>query len=299
MCLSRSLPFLLPLSVCLSLSLDLSLCVCPSLTLSLSVLDHLISQEGITAVVLKIGKMRMAMRRPTASTPGALEATGDLVTPQLPMSISRERSCSSLRLKGDHNSLKNRSSPIALSLCGLTSLQIRDLYCGSTYSLFISKSGHVYFNGILPNSPRKEACTYPRAQEELYNWNTNRLSGGSSWILIGADGSAVYWGVPVAGSFGLENDVKRSAVPAMVSAVSEMRLLDISSGYAHSCIVVSSVVGATESETETNRNTFETKISQFPSLAVEEPPQETSSGAKGKKRGAAAAAAPTKRGKKK
>jgi hypothetical protein len=35
MCLSRSLPFLLPLSVCLSLSLDLSLCVCPSLTLSL------------------------------------------------------------------------------------------------------------------------------------------------------------------------------------------------------------------------------------------------------------------------
>jgi hypothetical protein len=250
--------------------------------------------------------MKMEVRFPIESTPGALEVTGDWVTLQLLMNIFLGRFLSSVLLLVVLNFLRNRflrtSLPSLSSECPVLSLQIRQLYCGSTYTLFLSKTNNFYFNGILPNSPRKEACTYPRIQQELYDWNTNLLSGGSSWILIGADSSAIYWGVPVAGTFGLENGLKRSAVPVMVSAVSDMRVLDISSGYCHSCMVVAPPTE--EATSETDAVNFQTKLETFPLLPTEERGNEEietgGKGGKGKKRGApAAAASAAKKGKKK
>jgi hypothetical protein len=77
-------------------------------------------QGETIALVLKIGKMRRAMRRVIVSTHGALEAMGDSVTPPHLMNMFPERSFNSHQHKGDLNSLRNRSLP-HLCFCLLTS----------------------------------------------------------------------------------------------------------------------------------------------------------------------------------
>ena len=123
--------------------------------------------------------------------------------------------------------------------------QIREIYCGSSYTLAISKSRHLYFCGILPNSPRGEACTYPRIQQELYAWSTHLATGGTSWVIAAADDACVFWGVPVAGKFGLDGDARSSSAPTFVTAVSDFRVCDVTCGYGHVAMVVCAKEGAT------------------------------------------------------
>lgn len=134
-------------------------------------------------------------------------------------------------------------------------------------------------------------------QQELYDWSANQLSGGSSWVLISADSNAIFWGVPVAGTFGLENDIKRSATPVIVSAVSNMKVLDISSGYCHSCIVVA----PDNMSDSTTIELFENKMQSLPSLVIEDRNANTSNSGKGKKRGSTniSSQSSNKKGKKK
>ena len=48
--------------------------------------------------------------------------------------------------------------------------QIREVICGSTFSIAISVSKHFYFWGKMSNSPRGESAVYPKMQQELYDW---------------------------------------------------------------------------------------------------------------------------------
>jgi hypothetical protein len=120
------------------------------------------------------------------------------------------------------------------------SKKIREVYCGSSYTLAISKSRHVYFCGILPNSPRGEATTYPKVEQDLYAWTTHIAVGGSSFVVVAADDACVFWGAPVAGKVGLEADKKSSASPTFIKAVAGLQISDIGCGYGHIAMVVSS-----------------------------------------------------------
>jgi hypothetical protein len=86
------------------------------------------------------------------------------------------------------------NSLIAYFLCIICSPQIREIFAGTTYCLAVSVSRHTYFFGILPNSPRGEASTYPRVMQELYDYPTSSVAGGSSWVMVHSDAAVIFWG---------------------------------------------------------------------------------------------------------
>lgn len=127
--------------------------------------------------------------------------------------------------------------------------QVRHIFAGSTYSLAISLSAHTYFFGILPNSPRGEACTYPRVMQELYDYPAVQVGGGSSWVMVNSDNAhVIFWGTPTAGKFGLEGNARSSANPKFVSATDGFEVLSVVCGYGHCCMVVGRGEGQTEDQ---------------------------------------------------
>jgi alpha-tubulin suppressor-like RCC1 family protein len=76
--------------------------------------------------------------------------------------------------------------------------QIVQIFAGSTYTLAISTSRHLYFWGKLSNSQRGEATMYPKMEMNLYGWKSRLCSGGSNSIFVAADDSIMGWGIPVA-----------------------------------------------------------------------------------------------------
>ena len=122
--------------------------------------------------------------------------------------------------------------------------QVRKICAGGTFSCAVTESSSFYFWGKLPNSPRGEAMVYPRMQQELYNWNVNCIAAGSSFVVVSSHEVCIGWGVPVAGKFGLEGDVRGSSVPKFVDRVKHLRTLDICCGYGHVAFVVDSTNSA-------------------------------------------------------
>ncbi len=91
----------------------------------------------------------------------------------------------------------------------------------------------------------------------------------------------------MAGTFGL-GDIKRSSVPTLVTALNDMKVLDISSGYCHSCAVVTWDHASAESvESEAKSLEFEQKIQSFPIITQSAEEEEEEEGTSKKKRGAA------------
>jgi alpha-tubulin suppressor-like RCC1 family protein len=76
--------------------------------------------------------------------------------------------------------------------------QIQYIVAGSSYSMAISKSKHLYFWGKLSNSQRGEATMYPKIDMNLYGWGMKLCTGGSNSVFVVADDSVMAWGVPVA-----------------------------------------------------------------------------------------------------
>ena len=66
---------------------------------------------------------------------------------------------------------------------------------------------HISISSIIP----PPAAAARRA--DLYNWASHRCSAGGNCVFVGADDAAVAWGVPVAGKFGLDGDVRSSVGP--------------------------------------------------------------------------------------
>lgn len=141
----------------------------------------------------------------------------------------------------------------------------------------VSKNRHLYFFGMMSNSPRGEAQTYPKVQDELYDWSVNGVAAGSNLIVVSADDACVAWGVPVAGKLGLEGMAATTRVPKYVDSVRGLISSDVSCGYGHTCFVVSAMPGSPEEAT------LLTKYPRFPEIADAAPPVPPGAAAKKRK----------------
>jgi len=150
--------------------------------------------------------------------------------------------------------------------------QIVQIYAGSTFSLAISKSKHLYFWGKMSNSPRGESQVYPKLIDELYDWPVRACAAGSNCVFVASKDACIAWGAPVAGKFGFEGDVKGSTHPKFIASLQGQHVSDVSCGYGHVSFVVD--------------NMPEESIKTFPkypySVAVSTEPE--SSGGSSKKR---------------
>lgn len=117
--------------------------------------------------------------------------------------------------------------------------QIRRIGAGASFSLAVAKSGHLYYFGKLPNSPRGEATMYPKIQDELYDWNVQSFAGGHSSVLVAASNKVAVWGVPVAGKFGVIGGGKNCSNPNLIEFTNDLPVVDICCGYGFNCFVVS------------------------------------------------------------
>jgi alpha-tubulin suppressor-like RCC1 family protein len=157
--------------------------------------------------------------------------------------------------------------------------QITQIIGGSSFSMAISKSQNLYFWGKLANSARGEATMYPTANTDLTGWHCRQVAGGSNSVIVAADDRVVAWGVPVAGKWGLEGGAKSTVGAKFLTAVDQLRVIDVSAGYAHVSFLVNAENPAAEAI-----------LAAFP--VMDAPPEAASSSSaaagKGKKRPAPA-----------
>ena len=137
---------------------------------------------------------------------------------------------------------------------------------------------------MMSNSPRGEAQTYPKIQDELYDWSINSAAAGSNLIVASADDACVAWGVPVSGKLGLEAMATTTRVPKFVDSVRGLVTTDVSCGYGHVCFVVTN--HSSESVDIAN------KYPRYPNI-----PNDTNVGAK-RKGGSGSLKSGTKKGRK-
>jgi alpha-tubulin suppressor-like RCC1 family protein len=126
--------------------------------------------------------------------------------------------------------------------------QVREIYCGSSFSLAISESRHLHYFGKMSNAPRGEATVYPQIQQELFDHPVRRCAVGSNLVVVitgknnrasslngATDGPsvAIAWGVPVSGKLGFDGDSRTSTVPKVLSKYEGFDLRAVSCGYGH------------------------------------------------------------------
>jgi len=62
--------------------------------------------------------------------------------------------------------------------------QIRQIVGGSSFSIAISESKHLYYWGKISNAPRGEANMYPQIQSELYDYPVVSCSAGNNLVVV-------------------------------------------------------------------------------------------------------------------
>lgn len=139
---------------------------------------------------------------------------------------------------------------------------IREVHCGSTFTLAVAVTQALYFFGKMSNSPRGEAVMYPRVQDELYDYPVRAAAAGSNCVFVASGTECIAWGMPVAGRFGFEGDAKQATSPKLVSRLSGLTVSDISCGYGHVCVVVDSASTSAE-----RLNAF---LEEMPKLIVQQ-----------------------------
>lgn len=146
---------------------------------------------------------------------------------------------------------------------------------------------------MMSNSPRGEAQTYPKLQDELYDWSLNKVAAGSNLIMVSDDDACVAWGVPVAGKIGLEGMAATTRVPKFVESVRGLRIVDLSCGYGHACFVVLPDPSAPAD------STFPSRYPPYPDIPNTEPRGKTENASKKRKEATPAkGAANSKKGRK-
>jgi len=80
-------------------------------------------------------------------------------------------------------------------------------------------------------------------------------------VVVTTDTLTAAWGMPAAGSFGLEGDAKSSRVAKLVDAVKGLNVLNVSAGWAHVAYIVNTD-GAVDAAAA------ETKLASFPTLVA-------------------------------
>lgn len=131
--------------------------------------------------------------------------------------------------------------------------QVREIVCGSSFSLAVSDSRHLYYWGKMSNAPRGEATTYPQMTQELFDYPVRHVGVGSNLIVViagvnnrakGINGAeagpcvGIAWGAPVSGKLGLEGDARSSTTPKRMSTLDGLNVLRVSCGYGHVSMVV-------------------------------------------------------------
>jgi hypothetical protein len=131
------------------------------------------------------------------------------------------------------------------NFCRLLNLlvQAAGVTCGSSFTVIVTKSKHLYFFGKMSNSPRGEASIYPKLQQELCDWRASYVAAGPNLIVTACappDGEpeTVAWGQPVAGKIGFEGDASSTSVPKYIEKLSGSRCIDVSCGYGHVAYVL-------------------------------------------------------------
>lgn len=115
---------------------------------------------------------------------------------------------------------------------------VRDISCGSTFSIAVSRTRNLYYFGKMANSSRGEATMYPKMINELVGYPISECSCGSNCIMVSSSDVSIAWGIAVAGKFGFLDDKKGSIIPALVQKVNGLYTSNISNGYYHCCMVV-------------------------------------------------------------
>jgi alpha-tubulin suppressor-like RCC1 family protein len=115
---------------------------------------------------------------------------------------------------------------------------IRDIACGSTFSVGISRTRNLFHFGKLVNAPRSEATMYPKMMNELVGYPIRNVDCGQNLIMLSSSDLSIGWGVPTAGKVGFINDTKGSTVPTLISKVNGLYVSNISCGQYHVCMVV-------------------------------------------------------------
>ena len=181
--------------------------------------------------------------------------------------------------------------------------QIREIICGSSFTLAISATRHLYYWGKMSNAPRGEATVYPQMQQELFDYPVRSCAVGSNLIVVIAgmnnratgvtDGYtqgpsyAIAWGMPVAGKLGFEGGAKSSTHPKMLSRLSGLDLEQVCCGYGQVSWVVSPETPAAAASSAGSSAGTENVLASFPVLQAL---PSTVSGSKKKKGGAAESA---------
>jgi alpha-tubulin suppressor-like RCC1 family protein len=132
--------------------------------------------------------------------------------------------------------------------------QIREIVCGSSFTLAVSDSRNLYYFGKMSNAPRGEATVYPQMQQELFDYPVRRIAAGSNLVVViaginnrakGINGAtdgpccAIAWGAPVSGKLGFEGNAKSSTNPKMLSRLDSLDVSAVSCGYGHVSYVAS------------------------------------------------------------
>ena len=115
---------------------------------------------------------------------------------------------------------------------------IRDISCGSTFSVAISRTRNLYYFGKIVNAPRSEATMYPKMMNELVGYPIRNVDCGQNLIMLSSSDLSIGWGVSVAGKLGFIGDTKGSTVPTLISKVNGLYVANISCGQYHCCMVV-------------------------------------------------------------
>ena len=126
--------------------------------------------------------------------------------------------------------------------------KVREIVCGSSFSIAVTESRHLAYWGKMSNAPRGEATVYPQVQQELFDYPVRRVAAGSNLIVViagynnrakkinGAEAGpsvGIAWGAPTAGKIGFEGDARSSTNPKILSMYEGLNLMKVSCGYGH------------------------------------------------------------------
>ncbi|XP_034255029.1 protein RCC2 homolog [Thrips palmi] len=113
---------------------------------------------------------------------------------------------------------------------------VRNVWCGSSYSLAVNDFGVMYMFG--QNKRTGEANMYPKPIQDLTGWNVRCVGVANTSIVCAADDSVIAWGSsPTSGELGLGEMRKSSTTPLEVKALDGVYVEQISCGMTHTLFI--------------------------------------------------------------
>ncbi|XP_059612873.1 protein RCC2 homolog [Phlebotomus argentipes] len=136
-----------------------------------------------------------------------------------------------------HAEQKDEMVPRLIKLFDSQNRGVRNVYCGSSFSLAVNDIGVLFLFG--QNKRTGEANMYPKPVQDLAGWNITSIGTSYTSIVISADDSLIAWGSsPTFGELGLGDLQKSSSTPREVSRLEGMKIPQVTMGYSHTMLLV-------------------------------------------------------------